>query len=167
MSKKCTCRDRRWLLLFLMPPLGLFILVSLALWKNRLPWTKPPGRHKRLLTYLQKNKAETRDDSLFPELLTPVFKTSSEQLYATIIEACQNLNWKIEDGKVSELCIKAVASSGLLRFKEDVLITIHPVTHDWSKLYISSCSRKGKGDLGTNTRHILDLKRAVHKCLKS
>ena len=168
MPKKCACNhQKRWLLFILIPPFGIFLLLFLTLWKNRLPWKKQPGRRKRLLTYLRSNKAETGDDSIFPELLTPVFKTTPDALYAKSIEACQSLGWSIQDAKVNEHKIEAIIQSPLLKFKDDISISIQAVTEDWSQLHVISSSRKGKGDFGSNTRHILNLKQALHKSLKN
>ena len=45
----------------------------------------------------------------------------------------------------------------LWKFKDDVTIQIQPAQPSGSLLVVRSASRVGKGDLGANTRHIMNL----------
>lgn len=164
---KSHCPSRSlWIFVLLLPPLGILLLLCAILWRNRLPWRQNPGFRRRLQVYLNQNKAETQDDSEFPELLTPVFKTSPESLFQAVTKACQSLGWTVKNAQAGAQRVEAVVNHRLLPFKEDILISVQAVSEQWSQLYVLARARQGKADLGTNTRHILDLKRALHQELK-
>ena len=57
--------------------------------------------------------------------------------------------------------LHAVVTTKLWKYKDDVVIQIQPAQPSGSWLWVRSSSRVGKGDLGANTRHIMDLVRYV------
>lgn len=141
----------------------LFIsLLAAGLIANRLPWTEPPGLLTRLLTYLNTNVAETQPDSPFAELRPHRYEAPPELLFDVVRRAAQSLQWEITALDAEKKEIQAVVTTKVWGFKDDVTIQIQPAQPSGSLLLVRSVSRVGKGDLGANTRHILDLLQAVN-----
>ena len=128
---------------------------------NRVPLTKPPGLERRLLTYLTANVAQTAENSSFPELRPRAYGIPAQRLYALVQEAVRGLGWEVVATSDERLAVGAVVTTPLWRFKDDVTVRVTPGEGGKSLLSVRSASRVGKGDLGANTRHILDLYDAI------
>ncbi len=140
------------------------VLTAGALLANRLPWREPPGLAKRLNTYLTTNTAETRPDSLFPELRPEHYALPPERLYQALHDAVAALGWQVVEADPQARYVHAVAVTPLLRFRDDLRAWVTPQDHDkGSVLWVRSMSRVGRGDFGANTRHVLDLEKAVQR----
>ena len=134
------------------------VLLAVGVVLNRLPLNEPPGMVVRLYTYLNTHVAETGDGSPFPELRTRRYSLGADPLYAKIKEAIARLpRWEIVESSDERREIHAVVTSLIFRFKDDVTIAIVPAPNLRPAVTVRSVSRVGKGDLGANTRHILDL----------
>jgi uncharacterized protein (DUF1499 family) len=129
---------------------------------NRLPLTDPPGLGARVSTYLTTNVAETSDDSSFDELRQRRYEAPPELLFDVARRAVQNLKWEIVSLDASKKEIQAIVTTKVWRFKDDVTIHIRPGQPSGNVLWMRSASRVGKGDLGANTRHVIDLVDAVN-----
>ena len=137
-------------------------LVAAGIIANRLPLTDPPGLRARLSTYLNTHVAETREDSPFPELRPHRYEAPAELLLDVARRAAQRLGWEITMLDAEKKEIHAVVTTKVWHFKDDVTIQIQPAQPSGSLLWVRSVSRVGKGDLGANTRHVLDLVQAVN-----
>jgi uncharacterized protein (DUF1499 family) len=125
---------------------------------NRLPLAAPPGPAARISTYLNTHVAETTPDSRFPELRTRNFSLPADVLYAKVKQAVGQLpRWEIIESSDDRRELNAVVTTKLFRFKDDVTINVVPEPGGRPALMIRSTSRVGKGDLGANTRHVLDV----------
>ena len=135
-------------------------LLAAGMIQNRLPWTQPPGAGKRLTTYLNTHIAETVEGAGFPELRPRHYEhVPPPRLFATVREAIGKLpNWRVVEEYPAHGTLHAVVTTPLWRFQDDVHVRVEaePATGG-AVLLIRSASRVGKGDLGTNTRHLLDL----------
>jgi len=153
-------------LLRILPGLLLIALVLLAagMAGNRPPLTSPPGLAARLKIYLTTNRAEIRSESIYPELRPREYPLPPQQLYATARATLDELGWPllVEDG--ASLRLHAVAVTRLWKFKDDFELTVEPASAG-SRLLVISQSRVGRGDLGANTRHILDFSAALERRL--
>jgi uncharacterized protein (DUF1499 family) len=132
-------------------------LIAAGIIANRLPLTEPPGLLTRLSTYLNTNVAETQEHSLFAELRLHRYEAPPELLFDVARRAAQNLKWEITVLDASKKEIQAVVTTKVWGFKDDVTVQIQPAQPSGNWLWIRSASRVGKGDLGANTRHVLDL----------
>ena len=141
-------------------PLALVISVLI---KNDLPWTDPPGFMTRLQHYLTTNVAESADVSSYPELLIREYRHPKEQVFSIVNTSVIKLGWEIDSQLDQEDSLHAVVTTPIRKYKDDILIRLIPVSKDSLHLYIRSSSREGHGDLGTNTRHILDLYNQIEK----
>ena len=71
--------------------------------------------------------------------------------------------WGIVESKDDTRQLHAVVTSGLFRFKDDVTASVVPQPGGKPMLMVRAVSRVGKGDLGTNTRHVMDLHDALEQ----
>ena len=125
---------------------------------NRLPLAAPPGPAARISTYLNTHVAETTPDSRFPELRTRNFSLPADVLYAKVKAAIGEMpGWEIVESSDDKRALHAVVTTKLFRFKDDVAVAVVPEPGGRPALTVRSVSRVGKGDLGANTRHVLDL----------
>ena len=131
---------------------------------NRVPLFDPPGVAERLAAYLTTNVAETSPAPRFPELAEPRFDVPPERLFAATGAAIDALGWeRTPSAGAGEH--RAVVTTRLWRFRDDVLVRAEPAGEGGSRLAIRSSSRVGRGDLGANARHILDLVSQVRRGL--
>lgn len=136
-------------------------LIAAGVISNRLPLTEPPGLLTRLSTYLNTHVAETQENSPFAELRPHRYEAPPELLFDVARRAAQNLKWEITELDAAKKEIQAVVTTRVWGFKDDVMMQIQPAQPSGNWLWIRSASRVGKGDLGANTRHVLDLIQAV------
>jgi uncharacterized protein (DUF1499 family) len=138
-------------------------LAAAAIISNNLPMSDAPGMGTRISTYLNTNVAETTKDSAFPELRMKRYQAPPSLLIDIARRAAEALHWELGEQDAENHTIKAVVTTKLIQFKDDVLIRADPVQPSGSALYIRSSSRVGKGDLGANTRHVMNLIEAVYQ----
>lgn len=136
----------------------------MALALNRLPWSQPPGAGQRLITYLTTNIAETRRDHPFPELRPRRYPLERSRLLPAVNRAFSELGWTIANGTADSGLLRAVVVTRWLRFKDDVVVRLVPDAGG-TRVEVRSASRIGRGDLGANTRHVLDLYTALETAL--
>lgn len=141
----------KWVAMVLLVP---FLLVAAALLLNRAPWLDPPGPAARLRLYLLTNVAETRADHLRPELRPLVLPLTEAQARDRVRQAVARLGWSAprEHGGA----LRTVVRTPLLGFADDVEVRLEPVEAG-VRVQVRSASRVGRGDLGANTRHVMDL----------
>jgi hypothetical protein len=131
---------------------------------NRVPLLAPPGLGERLRVYLTTHVAETAVGHRMPELEEPVIAVPPDVLYEAVRTAIDSLGWERDGGDPSQRRLGAVVTTRLWRFRDDVTVQVH-AHGPGSRLSVRSASRVGRGDLGANTRHVLDLRVAVGKTL--
>ncbi len=129
---------------------------------NRLPLSDPPGLAARLSTYLNTHVAETSDDSPFAELRLRRYEAPEGLLFDIVRRAVLGLKWEIANIDAEKKELQAVVTTKVWRFKDDVIVQVRPTQPSGSVLWARSVSRVGKGDLGANTRHVMDLVEAVN-----
>jgi len=130
-------------------------LLAGGLLLNRLPWTEPPGVTARVRVYLTTNVAQTSETALFPELRPRKYPLPPEQMLTLVRDAARALGWEIVAENAGRGMLGAVVTTPFMRFKDDVTVTVKPADSG-SVVHVRSQSRVGKGDLGTNTRHVID-----------
>ncbi len=159
-------------LITLLKLVAFFLLVGILLLAggliaNRPPLFDPPGPGARLRIYLTTNVAETRVDSPYPELRQPRYPAPPDLLFDVAQRAAQTLGWRTDLADAEGREIRAVAVTTLWRFRDHVAIKISPISASESTLSVRSGSEVGKGDLGANTRHILDLLQMIDSILQA
>lgn len=137
-------------------------LLAAGIISNRLPLTAPPGFLTRLSTYLNTNVAETKEDSPFPELRPQRYEAPPELILDVARRAVQGLHWDLTSLDAEKKEIQAIVTTKVWGFKDDLTVQVQPAQPSGSLLLVRSASRVGKGDLGANTRHVMDLVEAVN-----
>ncbi len=92
---------------------------------------------------------------------TRAYSASPEELLEAIRQAVKELpRWRLEEA--TETKLHAVRRTRLLRFEDDVTVTVQPRNRG-SEAHFESASRVGKGDLGQNPRNLKEFLAAVNR----
>ena len=106
------------------------------------------------------NDVKTGQTPEYPNLQPQRFSAGTDAVYAAALEAAKAIGLEIisSDPAIGE--IRGVATTRVLRFKDDVTITISR-EGDATVVNIRSASRVGKGDFGANARRIEKLQAEI------
>ena len=135
------------------------MLVAIALWNNRVPLQGPPGLTARLATYLSTNRVETSENPRFPERRSMLLDADPDAIGARLPELLGELGWTVLSSEPGT--IEAEVRSRLFRFRDSVTIRYSAQGQARTQLDVVSQSRIGRADFGANTRHLLNLRRAL------
>jgi uncharacterized protein (DUF1499 family) len=101
-----------------------------------------------------------------PDAVAPVFNVPMRDLIDTFkLVTLQSKGVAVVEE--SARAIHVVATTPLMRFKDDVWALFMPVAENTSTLALYSASRVGYWDLGTNRRRVKDLSERVQNALAS
>jgi hypothetical protein len=103
--------------------------------------------------YLDNGSAELQLAAL-PEIRTIVLQESYDEVFADALDATEDMGWQIVTANLAEGRIEAVATTGYVGFKDDVVIRIRKDGNAVA-VDIRSKSRMGKGDMGANAKRIV------------
>lgn len=96
----------------------------------------------------------SRQRKAYPDLKPIVRADPPESAYEAVLAAVRRMpRWNIIGVDAAARVIEAVATTGLMRFKDDVVIEVRP-KGTGSAVHMRSKSRAGKGDLGANAARI-------------
>ncbi|MDG1463382.1 MAG: DUF1499 domain-containing protein, partial [Gammaproteobacteria bacterium] len=90
----------------------------------------------------------------FPEINTIVLQENYDNVFEQALAATEAMGWEIVATEPSEGRIEAVASTGYVGFKDDVVIRVRDDANAIA-IDIRSKSRMGKGDMGANAARII------------
>ena len=99
------------------------------------------------------NDVSTGQTKEYPDVQPQRFAQSRENVFAAALSVTQSLNWEIRLNAPEEGLIEAVDTTPLMKFKDDVTITVG-TEGAVSVVNVRSKSRIGKGDFGTNAKRI-------------
>ena len=155
----------------LLKPLGalallVVILVLAGLAANHPPLLDPPGIATRLVTYFTRNSVETERFSPFPERRPTVYRLPPERVLEAALLEVRARGWEITRLDPQARRLEAVARTPLWGFADDVTLRVEGPESGPSRLLLRSASRTGRGDLGANTRRIIDLRAAIETRLQ-
>ena len=137
-------------------------LIAAGLYANRVPLTRPPGIVARLALYLGHNVATTGAGQRLPELRPLLLRAESADLLHELAGTCRRLGWQAVAVDGGARTVRAEVVSALFRFVDDVTISLHDVSApDLVEARVRSASRVGRGDLGANARHVMQLRSAL------
>lgn len=111
-----------------------------------------PENRGRDMTYPGTNIAPQR--RAYPDLAPLTRNEPPAAAYEAALAAARRMpRWNVIAEDATTRVIEAVATTGLLRFKDDVVIEVRPKGAG-SAVHMRSKSRAGKGDLGANAARI-------------
>ncbi len=106
-----------------------------------------------LAPQLNINDVTTGATPLYPDLQPQRFAKPMPQVFDAASTVAHAEGWDVTQEDRTTGTIQAVATTNLMRFKDDVTITI-TAAGDETTVNVRSHSRVGKGDFGTNARRI-------------
>ena len=124
---------------------------------NRPPLSDPPGMWRRLQVYLTTHVAETAQDSEFPELRPRRFKGTPAEVLDAVAHTTRTFGWEPVTVDPQAGKLSAVVTSGLWKFKDDLVVTVEPDGDGHSIVNARSQSRIGRADLAANAYHVREL----------
>jgi len=99
------------------------------------------------------NDVRTGGTPEYPDLRPQRIARPHAEVFAAALASARSLGWEIVAQDEAKGEIRAVATTRLLRFKDDVTVTVGR-DGEAALVDVRSRSRVGKGDLGTNARRI-------------
>ncbi len=105
---------------------------------------------------------ETSAEPRLPELTPVVLNMNRDQALTKVSAAINKLGWMLDEVDGERYMVHAVATTPLLRFKDDIDVRFESTDEQTSTIHIRSASRSGKGDFGANLRHIMDLQTTLN-----
>ncbi|WP_409345740.1 DUF1499 domain-containing protein [Paenibacillus sp. MBLB4367] len=120
---------------------------------------------KRTLIGLFRSFETTGDKAKDPALKTKFYRLSKDRTWEEVITVLKKMNgYKIlhEVPNVGEIVVEKKTLTGR---KQDITLTIIPITPAKTAVDIYSASRGSLGDLGANYRTILEIYRALERKL--
>lgn len=99
------------------------------------------------------NDVATGETPAYPNLQPQSFAASAEAVYAAALASAKAIGLEIASADESRGEIRGVATTRIMRFKDDVTIT---VTREGERTIVSirSASRLGHSDFGVNAKRI-------------
>lgn len=111
-----------------------------------------PENRGRDMTYPQANIAPQR--KAYPDLRPAARADAPEGAYEAALAAARRMpRWKVIAADAAGRAIEAVATTRLMRYKDDVVIEVRP-QGSASAVHVRSKSRVGAGDFGANAARI-------------
>lgn len=109
----------------------------------------------QLLDALLRNAAETQPNAPDPRLRTRLYPLSLETVWGAVVRLVDaQEGWTVRDVRPDAGLIEVEARTRLLRFTDDVTLRVRPGSGRRIAVDLTSRSRLGKADLGTNARRI-------------
>jgi len=136
-------------------------LVAAGIAGNRPPLTRPPGALARITVYLTRNVAETGPQAALEELRPLWLHGAPAALLAPVAEVMQDLGWRDVSSDPGAKRVRGEVVSALFGFTDDVTVYLRDAGADLSEARVRAASRVGRGDLGANARHVMDLRAAL------
>lgn len=113
------------------------------------------SRLAQLRARLRTHDVATGGSAAYPDLQPLELPHPPVAAYAAALAAARAMpRWRIVAERPAEPAFDAEARTRLLRFVDDVRVTIQPAGPHASRVHVRSASRVGATDFGTNARRI-------------
>lgn len=106
------------------------------------------------------NDVKTGQTPEYPKLQPQRFSAGSDAVYTAALDAAKAVGLEIISSDQAAGEIRGIATTRILRFKDDVTITISREGNE-TVVNIHSKSRVGRGDFGANARRIEKLQAEI------
>jgi uncharacterized protein (DUF1499 family) len=91
----------------------------------------------------------------YPEIAPLTLAAPPNEVFEKARDTAIDMDWRIRAAEPGEGRLEAVATTPMMRFKDDVVVRLRP-EGDGTRVDLRSRSRIGRHDLGTNARRIQD-----------
>ncbi len=98
--------------------------------------------------------AASRQRATWPDIGPLDTRVARARVHALAREAMRRAGWRIVGDRPGEGRLEAIATTRLLRFKDDIVVRLRDRAEGGTRVDIRSKSRIGRSDLGTNARRI-------------
>lgn len=109
------------------------------------------------------NDVRTGETPEYPDIQPQYLSGPPEQVYEAALNVARGFGWEILVKDPAKGRIEAVATTRLMRFKDDISIRVQAAGEGSSRVDMHSRSRVGRGDLGTNARRIRAFQEAMQQ----
>ena len=99
------------------------------------------------------NDVQTGATPQYADLQPQRFTDPQDRVFTAALATAEALGWEVTSQNPDAGEIRAVATTRVFRFKDDVIVTVGREDAG-TVVNVRSCSRIGKGDLGANARRI-------------
>jgi uncharacterized protein (DUF1499 family) len=107
------------------------------------------------------NDVETGKTAEYPDLVPQRFSAGADDVLVAVENVARSLRrWTVVEVNPDAGLLRAVYTTALFRFKDDVTVRVHR-EDDGTVVRVRSKSRIGKGDLGQNARTIRAFQQAL------
>jgi hypothetical protein len=110
------------------------------------------------------NDVSTDGTPGYPDLRSQRFKVPAQMVYSASHAVAKDMGLEITGQSMRE--IRAVATTPVFRFKDDVTITFSNFRGGATIVSVRSRSRVGTGDFGTNARRIREFQRRLEEKMR-
>ncbi len=125
-----------------------------------------PQFSRRFATAMTQHEAQTSESPEFSELKTRIYSAPGEQVFKSAVELASGIpKWTLASQDESSGTIKAVWTSTLRKYKDDITITIRRENNQ-TRVDAHSISREGQGDIGMNRHHLKTFLTALDQQMK-
>ena len=135
---------------------------------------EPQFQHLKKLNpnrdYAYREEFYSIQQEAYPEVHPLRVAGEPNSIFQTVLDyARAQRRWQIVHFDESLYRIEAVATTRLLRFKDDIVIELRKSGHadDLFEIHMRSKSRLGRGDLGANAKRIQDFFSKISKDLRA
>jgi uncharacterized protein (DUF1499 family) len=139
------------------------VMVGAGLYLNRVPLFDPPGPGARIGVYLSTNVAQTSSVPVLPELSPIVISANPQSALREVMRAADDLGWSEVSMDEDASQVRATVVSSLFRFRDDVRVDVSAQYAEQTEIQVRAASRVGRGDLGANAQHIMQLRDALRR----
>jgi uncharacterized protein (DUF1499 family) len=109
------------------------------------------------------NDVRTGETPEYPDIQPRYLADEPGAVFEAALAVVRNAGWEVVEADAAEGRIEAVATTRLLRFRDDVTIRIGAAEEGGSRVDVHSRSRAGRNDFGTNARRIRAFQEALLK----
>lgn len=95
--------------------------------------------------------------------VSPTFDMPANALFTACLGYAKQAGWRISSHDEADRYLHAIATTRLLRFKDDVHISAIDVSDETSQIAVYSASRVGHSDLGKNKSRVQALLAALQE----
>lgn len=99
------------------------------------------------------NDVKTGATPEYPDIQPQRFNQPFDKVFEVAANAALAMGWEIRETNRAQGVIEAIATTQIIKFKDDVTVTVTR-EGDATIVNVRSKSRVGKGDLGVNARRI-------------